>query len=733
MVAFVYEVLSSACTHVPISLEHVWLDPLVVTGLAALLLFVLRGVPVVYYLYLLQIKRRKAWKSKRLELRKIALADMDGNSDETKEEAARIAEEIEKNRKVAEPEDELDPQVRMRRIITNFRGHELKTKAGNLVLLEAPPRNALNAYLSAMDTFFVVLHTILALWALVDFFLNTASVEGDTFPCKLSLMTAFPFYKPISISIWTASFGLSGYARWAITKALPPKQQIGFSVARQPADSNVVTFLPLVILSLMLILWVACSIPFVVLLMSYLPLCFFYLVFIPALLVSLPAALLKQAREKIEVALVGEEEEGQKKKSLPPCELELDEDADAQLSMLVYSVTTFSALVTATWFHAFFAGNDNDFGKSGDFFFRLFVKAFSANANETFRWPTALPPPGQVLLGMSMGVLFIQRAMRTWPWCYSMYLRHMTSTLKFTPGNEDGVGRLGGLGVKAAQVVYRIVYGSPDSRIYSEEWWKNYTRTKNLDFKKGGFDCVTDRKVVKFLRDNESLKTLELQLCTRLSSISVHGIFKFGHNLVKVDISECGLSCKIPDMSIARSLEEFVCNDNQLYGHLPKTIKACTKLRVFHCQRNYLDGKIPSCFGDAKPLLEEIDCSGNNFSGRIPDLSACTKLQALRCSDCKLSGSIPGLDLLAHIVYFDVSRNQLSGIIPPGVGSRQTLRLFQCQQQVGDQLQVSIEEERGYKEALPLCTFGFPIRLGQVTKLAATQQQALSSSTLHVL
>ncbi|XP_010046665.2 putative receptor like protein 25 [Eucalyptus grandis] len=71
------------------------------------------------------------------------------------------------------------------------------------------------------------------------------------------------------------------------------------------------------------------------------------------------------------------------------------------------------------------------------------------------------------------------------------------------------------------------------------------------------------------------------------------------------------------------------------------------------------------------PLVKMIDLSRNKLSGEIPpEISNLSALKTLNLSNNKLMGSIPGkISRLKQLETLDLSFNRLSGQIPPGMSS----------------------------------------------------------------
>ena len=112
-------------------------------------------------------------------------------------------------------------------------------------------------------------------------------------------------------------------------------------------------------------------------------------------------------------------------------------------------------------------------------------------------------------------------------------------------------------------------------------------------------------------------------------------------------------------------LEALYLSRNNLTGTIPASIGALKKLETFEANGTLLEGPLPDAMGDL-PALRYLDLSYSKFTGDIPDLSR-TKLEYLSLVANEFSGSVPSLP--ATIQYADFAQNQLTGTIPPQLGS----------------------------------------------------------------
>ena len=189
-----------------------------------------------------------------------------------------------------------------------------------------------------------------------------------------------------------------------------------------------------------------------------------------------------------------------------------------------------------------------------------------------------------------------------------------------------------------------------------------------LDFKNVGF---------------EGTLSSELLQLTKLTSLDVSGnILNEGvfptvltqmSNLVKLDITETGMSGRLPDaIGDMTNLQILYCGFNSFTGELPATFKRLSNLVNFECNKNELSGRI---FDVAVqwPELADLVIHSNKFSGTIPtEISKLSKLSYVETTLNDFTGSIPSeLGLLAAMSVFTwgSSTNATSGSIPTELGN----------------------------------------------------------------
>ncbi|KAL5984154.1 hypothetical protein ACLOJK_018256 [Asimina triloba] len=110
-------------------------------------------------------------------------------------------------------------------------------------------------------------------------------------------------------------------------------------------------------------------------------------------------------------------------------------------------------------------------------------------------------------------------------------------------------------------------------------------------------------------------------------------------------------------MQTFKNLRVLDVGENQLSGKLP-SFDPLPSLRVLWARNNVLGGSIPpELFGTSIPL-EELDLSGNQFSGSVNIVNS-TSLKLLNLSSNSLSGALPSN--LGSCIIVDLSRNSFEG------------------------------------------------------------------------
>ncbi|KAG6660881.1 probable inactive receptor kinase At5g10020 [Carya illinoinensis] len=112
-------------------------------------------------------------------------------------------------------------------------------------------------------------------------------------------------------------------------------------------------------------------------------------------------------------------------------------------------------------------------------------------------------------------------------------------------------------------------------------------------------------------------------------------------------------------IGLLRNLEVLDLGYNRISGELP-SLGSLPNLRVLRLGGNQLFGSIPEQLLKSSVPLEELDLSGNGFTGPVLGINS-TTLHSLNLSSNGLSGSLP--DFVRSCRIMDLSENSISGNI----------------------------------------------------------------------
>lgn len=112
-------------------------------------------------------------------------------------------------------------------------------------------------------------------------------------------------------------------------------------------------------------------------------------------------------------------------------------------------------------------------------------------------------------------------------------------------------------------------------------------------------------------------------------------------------------------IGLFRNLEVLDLGDNGITGELP-SFGMLPNLKVLRLGSNQLFGMIPEELLESVIPIQELDLSGNGFTGSIHGINS-TTLSVLNLSSNSLSGTLP--TSLKSCVILDLSRNMISGDI----------------------------------------------------------------------
>lgn len=178
----------------------------------------------------------------------------------------------------------------------------------------------------------------------------------------------------------------------------------------------------------------------------------------------------------------------------------------------------------------------------------------------------------------------------------------------------------------------------------------------------GNADLNSDREALLKLRSTLHGRPLLWNLTD--SPCSWNGIVCYEDHVVELHLPGMGLSGHLPSNAIGNLtfLKTLSLRFNSLRGPIPPDFANLTSLQNLYLRGNRFSGNIPSFLFSMQNLIR-IDLASNNFFGNIlPALNNLTRLGTLYLEKNHLIGSIPNLTIRLH--QFNVSRNQLSGLIP---------------------------------------------------------------------
>ncbi|CBI27294.3 unnamed protein product, partial [Vitis vinifera] len=120
---------------------------------------------------------------------------------------------------------------------------------------------------------------------------------------------------------------------------------------------------------------------------------------------------------------------------------------------------------------------------------------------------------------------------------------------------------------------------------------------------------------------------------------------------------------------------------NHFQGSIPMEITTLPKLRLLWAPRATLEGKFPSNWGTCSSLEMQTEyaflAGGNRLFGSFPGnfFGQCNRLNGLlvNVSDNRISGVLETGTICRSLKFLDVSKNQISGSIPRGLGDLQSL------------------------------------------------------------
>ncbi|CAL0319645.1 unnamed protein product [Lupinus luteus] len=221
-------------------------------------------------------------------------------------------------------------------------------------------------------------------------------------------------------------------------------------------------------------------------------------------------------------------------------------------------------------------------------------------------------------------------------------------------------------------------FSGPIPDTINDLWGLHYLNLSLNGFK-GGFPVLTNLQqlTVLDLHSNDfwcnisevvsSLRNVEI---ADLSDNMFYGgpqqvrdIRAFAHSVKFLNLSQNRLDGPffgVDSMTLFGNLEILDLSNNMIEGQLPSFGSFSNKFRVLRLRHNLLLGSVPEELLQSSLFLEELDLSGNGFTGSISVINS-TTLNILNLSSNRLSGSLPSS--LSRCKVVDFSRNMFSGDI----------------------------------------------------------------------
>ncbi|KAJ6419531.1 hypothetical protein OIU84_029602 [Salix udensis] len=176
--------------------------------------------------------------------------------------------------------------------------------------------------------------------------------------------------------------------------------------------------------------------------------------------------------------------------------------------------------------------------------------------------------------------------------------------------------------------------------------------------------------VLSELINLESVDLSDNEFFGGFSEISVENVSGLANTVHFVNLSKNKLNggfFKADVIALFRNLEVLDLGDNEINGKMP-SFGSLTNLKVLRLGNNQLFGGIPEELINGSIPLEELDLSGNGFTGSIHGTRSTTlnilNLSSNGLTGNRFSGPIPVQGNFANLRSLNLSSNELSGQLP---------------------------------------------------------------------
>jgi len=130
--------------------------------------------------------------------------------------------------------------------------------------------------------------------------------------------------------------------------------------------------------------------------------------------------------------------------------------------------------------------------------------------------------------------------------------------------------------------------------------------------------------------------------------------------VISLSLSNASIVGTLPPAigNLTNLLELTLTNNPGLSGTIPKELSNITSLTILNLSNNNFSGSIPEeLFMNEDPYLQQLDLSGNQLTGQIPNFGAAYRLNTVKLSQNQLSGpSPPFYDQFAGFGFVNLTR-----------------------------------------------------------------------------
>ncbi|GLT59866.1 hypothetical protein SLA2020_326630 [Shorea laevis] len=137
-----------------------------------------------------------------------------------------------------------------------------------------------------------------------------------------------------------------------------------------------------------------------------------------------------------------------------------------------------------------------------------------------------------------------------------------------------------------------------------------------------------------------------------------------------LDLSWNAIEGEVPSyLGQLQLLQKVDLCSNRLHGKIAPELGNLNRLVLLDLSHNFINGPIPETFSGLEQL-QYLILDQNPINSHIPFfLGTLKKLVSISFSGCGLTGTIPNFSLLKNLTALSLDNNNLSGTVPPNLGS----------------------------------------------------------------